>query len=74
MKAFIKVLLVPVGFLLCFIGVILPWKVRNAYLKAFVGPICNIALNSNTFIDFFMEVGFATDYSVSKTICKNRRE
>ena len=60
-KSLIKIVLVPAGFLLCFVAVILPWRVRNVYLKVLVGPACNIVLSSDVFISFFMEAGFATE-------------
>jgi len=56
---FIRAVGVPVGFLLSLIGVILPWRARNAYLNL-VGLVFDIILRSNAILGYFMKVGFST--------------
>lgn len=56
----IRAVSVPVGFLLCSIGVILPWRARNTYLDL-VGLVFDIILRSNAVVGYFMEVGFRTE-------------
>lgn len=61
-KFFIKAVLLPVGFVLCMVGVILPWRARNVYLDVLVGPACGIILRSEAFVSFFIDVGFETEH------------
>jgi len=65
-KTFIEILLCPAGFLTCFIGVVLPWNARNAYLKV-IGEVFDLVLRLDFFVSFFMDVGF-----VSKQPLKSR--
>lgn len=57
---FTRAVSVPVGFLLSLIGVILPWRARNAYLNL-VGLVVDKILQSNAIVGYFMEVGFSTE-------------
>lgn len=59
-KFFIKAVRVPAGFILSWIGVMLPWEGRNAYLKV-VGAFFDIMLQSDNVQRFFMNVGFSTE-------------
>jgi len=43
---------------MCLIGVLLPWRIRNAYLNV-IAAIFDIVLRFDFFVSFFMDVGFA---------------
>ena len=67
---FIRTVSVPVGFLLSLIGVVLPWRARNAYLNL-VGLVVDIILRSNAIVGYFMGVGFSTQ-RVSSLMVNNQ--
>jgi hypothetical protein len=58
-KKFLSALLCPAGFVMCLIGILLPWRVRNAYLKV-IAAVFDIVLRLDFFVSFFMDVGFAS--------------
>jgi hypothetical protein len=58
-KKFLSALLCPTGFVMCLIGVLLPWRVRNAYLKV-IAAVFDMVLRLDFFVSFFMDVGFAS--------------
>ena len=58
-KKFLSALLCPTGFVMCLIGVLLPWRVRNAYLKV-IAAIFDLILRLDFFVSFFMDVGFVS--------------
>jgi len=57
-KKLLSALLCPAGFVMCLIGVLLPWHIRNAYLNV-IAAIFDIVLRFDFFVSFFMDVGFA---------------
>jgi len=50
------------GFILSSVGVMLPWQVRNAYLRV-LGAGERVILRSNVFVEFLMDVQFDTQES-----------
>jgi hypothetical protein len=60
-RALLTIVLCPTGFLMCLIGVLLPWHVRNAYLKV-IGAIFDLILRLDFFVSFFMDIGFVSKH------------
>lgn len=58
-KMLISILLCPAGFLVCLVGVLIPWHARNAYLKV-IGAFFDVVLRLDFFVSFFMDVGFVS--------------
>lgn len=58
-RKFLSALLCPTGFLMCLIGVLLPWHARNAYLKV-IATLFDLILRLDFFVSFFMDIGFAS--------------
>ena len=56
-RILIKIIAVPVGYVLSLIAVLLPWRVRNKYLDL-LGFLVGVALRSKTILGFFMKIGF----------------
>jgi len=52
------------GFLMCLIGVLLPWRARNAYLKV-VAAVFDLILRLDFFVSFFMDIGFVSKQSIT---------
>lgn len=53
----VKIIAVPVGYVLSLIAVLLPWRIRNKYLDL-LGFLVGVALRSKTIVGFFMKIGF----------------
>lgn len=58
-KKLMLALLCPAGFIMCLIGVLLPWHARNAYLKV-IAAVFDLILRLDFFVSFFMDVGFVS--------------
>jgi len=63
-KKFLLALLCPTGFVMCLIGVLLPWRARNAYLKV-VAAVFDLILRLDFFVSFFMDIGFVSKQSIT---------
>ena len=72
-NVYMKVSLALIGYLICLIGVLCPWRLRNAYLNV-IAIITQKLLSSEAFVSFFMDVGFATEFPIHKNITKDNKK
>ena len=60
LKQFLVTILgVPIGFTLSLLGVMLPWQVRNAYMRM-LAIVAKRVLQDNTVIEFLTDVAFSS--------------